>query len=235
MQVASTIIVAREDFSIPGADQHVTDQTDRPKDERQRFFDLLRQSRPDVVVLNLTVTKGFGVETIRDVRQQSSVPILVVCASADPRTADYRSAGAHECLHPPVDIGLLNRSIRNVIKPSLAEPETVSCARQGYRFAGITYRPDHLSLAGPAGDLVRLEALENAVFRCLVAHSWAVCSRAQLAESAFRDQSSAAQHRVGDVVSRLRKKLELAGGPRAGQLLKTERRRGYTLVADVVG
>jgi DNA-binding response OmpR family regulator len=226
VHVASTIIVAREDFSIPGANQNATERTDHTKDESQRFFDLLQESRPDVVVLNLTVTEGRGVETIQKVRKQSGVPILVVCASADPLASDYRSAGAAECLHPPIDITQLNRTIQNVIRPARKSA--------GYRFQGITYRPDQQSLAGADGALVPLTTAENEVLGYLVAHSWTVCGRAEIAESAAGGQSPARQRGVGVVVSQLRKKLEAAGGPGAGQLLKTEPRLGYTLVADVV-
>jgi DNA-binding response OmpR family regulator len=229
---SSTIIVAREDFSIPGAAQNVVGQLENSKDERQRFFDLLRESQPDVVVLNLTVTEGRGVTAIEAVRSQSSVPILVVCAQADPLTSDYRSAGAAQCLHPPLDIIELNRSIRNVIRPhSKADAVPHDC--EGYKFHGITYRPGQRALAGPEGDLVRLTSAENDVLKFLVSRSWAVCSRAEIAEVAHGDQSPARQRGVGVLVSRLRKKLETAGGPGAGQFLKTEPRRGFALVVDV--
>ena len=233
MKVASTILVAREDFSIPGADPSATEPAERATDQRQHFFDLLQRSRADVVVLNLTVTEGRGVAAIRQVRQQSSVPILVVCASADPLAPDYRSAGANDCLHPPVDVSLFNQSIRNVVGQTPANPAARARPGEGYRFQGITYQPDQASLAGPTGTLVPLEPVENAVFGYLAAHSWVVCSRAQLAESAYRDSSVTTQRSVGEVLSRLRKKLELAGGPGAGKLLKTQPRRGYTLVADM--
>lgn len=234
VQVASTIIVAQEDFSIPGAHRNDTDQTEPSTDERQRFFDLLRQSRPDVVVLNLTATKGHGVETIREIRQQSGVPILVVCSSADPLASDYRSAGACRCLHPPVEVIQFNQSIRDVIRQTSATLEPRTRRGEGYRFQGITYRPDQASLAGRAGTPVPLEPIENNVFACLVVNPWAVCSHAQLAECAYHDQSAATQRSVGRILSRLRRKLELAGGPGTGKLVKTEPRRGYALVADTV-
>lgn len=234
MTPASTIIVAREDFSIPGANRDLTEHRDQSRDEKRRFFDLLRESRADVVVLNLTVTEGRGVETIQEVREHSGVPILVVCASADPLTSDYRSAGAADCLHPPVDIRQLNRTIQNVIRPAQPTSEASPRNSEVYRFQGVTYRPDRQSLAGSEGAVVHLTSAENHVLAHLVSHAWVVCSRAQIAESAYGDQSVAKQRSVARVVSRLRDKLEQAGGPGAHKLLKTEPRQGFALVADVV-
>jgi len=234
VNVASTIIVAREDFSIPGAARNVESQTGDSKDERQRFFDLLRESQPDVVVLNLTVTEGRGVSTIQEVRQHSSVPILVVCAPADPLAPDYRSAGAAKCLHPPVDIAELNRSIQTVIGAAPPQTHAGTHDSQGYEFYGIRYRPDQQTLAGPEGEPVRLATVENDVLHYLVSHSWVVCNRAEITAFARGGQSPARQRGVGAVMSRLRKKLEAAGGPGAGRLIKTEPRCGYTLVVDVV-
>jgi DNA-binding response OmpR family regulator len=232
--VASTIIVAREDLSIPGANELRGDQGSAEREHEQtRFFDLLRESKPDVVVLNLTVTEGRGVQTIRKVREQSGLPILVVCATGDPLTSDYRTAGAAECFHPPVDVALLNRSIQNLMGGKLAE-SLVPPPTEGYRFHGITYRPDRNCLQGASGTLVELTAAENAVLRYLFPRSWSVCSRAEIANFVYSESSPATEKRVGVVVNQLREKLQAAEGETARLLIKTEFRRGYLLAADVV-
>ena len=78
MPTATTIVVAREDFSIPGGDQLDGHQPE-PVALESRFFNLLRESKPDVVVLDLRQANGDGVGMILKIRRQSSVPILVVC------------------------------------------------------------------------------------------------------------------------------------------------------------
>jgi DNA-binding response OmpR family regulator len=117
----------------------------------------------------------------------------------------------------------------------VAHPETQAGTHdsQGYEFYGIRYRPDRQSLAGSQGASARLTTAENDVLHYLVSHSWAVCNRAEIAAFAHGDQSTARQRGVGAAVSRLRKKLEAAGGPGAGRLIKTEPRHGYALVVDV--
>jgi len=49
----------------------------------------------------------------------------------------------------------------------------------------------------------------------------------------YGPESSVGDRAIDVVVNRLRKKLILAGGGEAEQLIKTEFRRGYLLVADV--
>jgi two-component system, OmpR family, response regulator len=232
VSIASKIMVAREDLSIPGADEGSLQQV-ASCSAQARFFDLLRESKPDVVVLNLTVTEGRGVETIRSVRERSCVPILVVCASEDTRRLDYCAAGAAECLHPPVDITVLDRSIRNVIHLRHAGIPVRALGREAYRFNGMTHRPQEHSLCGTNGLLLKLTTAENEVLRYLLAHSWSICSRAEIADFSYSDHSPAKRRAVGVIVSQLRRKLDSAGGNGAGQLIKTELRRGYTLVVDV--
>src|SRR5579863_4513687 len=89
MSGATTIVVAREDFSIPGAPE-VTPAGLGPGGYEGRFFDLLRDSKPDVVVLDLSRANGGGVETILRIRQQSTVPILVVCDVEHPSSREYQ-------------------------------------------------------------------------------------------------------------------------------------------------
>ncbi len=60
---ASTIVVAREDLSIPGAD--VGNGVARSAaDIEAHFFNIVRQYNPDVVVLDLTGPHDNGTGTI---------------------------------------------------------------------------------------------------------------------------------------------------------------------------
>jgi DNA-binding response OmpR family regulator len=230
---ASTIVIAREDLSIPGSEQ---DKDGPPKDNvetERRFFELLRDNRPDVVVLDLGLTGGKGVEAIRKIREQSGVPILAVCASQDPLAADYRVAGAAECLLAPIDIAQLNSTIQNIIRLT----KSASAARQrrpdALSFAGVTYRPDQNALRGPNGANVRLTTSENDLLAHFLARSWTVCTRAEIADVVYGQHRPVSDRAVDVLVNRLRKKLVSACGPSADNLVKTEFRRGYILVADV--
>ena len=67
MPAATTIVVAREDFSIPGGEPHEDSNPPEPVALESRFFSLLRESKPDVVVLDLRQANGVGVGMILNV------------------------------------------------------------------------------------------------------------------------------------------------------------------------
>ncbi len=74
---ASTIVVAREDLSIPGAaDEGST------VDVETRFFNVVRQHNPDVVVLDLTGSQGNGIATILKIRRRTVKWTLVLGPAA---------------------------------------------------------------------------------------------------------------------------------------------------------
>jgi DNA-binding response OmpR family regulator len=113
MSSAATIVFARQDLSIPGAPETALPSPDAVQNH---FFDVLSDSKPDVIVLDFSGTPRSGTDTILTVRQRSAVPILIVCNPAHSLTDEYRIAGAAECISPPVDILLLNQAIRRILR-----------------------------------------------------------------------------------------------------------------------
>jgi DNA-binding response OmpR family regulator len=229
--VASTIVIAREDLSIPGSERQ-GDETS-PDEAERHFFDLLRDNRPDVIVLDLGRTQGRGIEAIRKIREQSGVPILAVCASDDPRVHDYRIAGAAECLLAPIDITQLNSTLQHIIRLTRSAPVTRQRAVAAFSFAGATYRPGQDTLSGPADRNVRLTTSESDLLTQLLNRPWAVCTRAEIVDVVYGKHPPGSDRAIDVLVNRLRKKLASACGPSAENLIKTEFRRGYKLVVDV--
>ena len=113
MSSATTIVFAREDLSIPGAPESALPSADAVQNH---FFDLVSDSKPDVIVLDFSGAPRSGTDTILSIRQRTTVPILVVCNPAHPLTNEYRIAGAVECISTPVDILLLNQSIQRILR-----------------------------------------------------------------------------------------------------------------------
>ena len=104
MPGASTIVIAREDFSIPDGETGAKREARRQIDIEGQFFALIRERRPDVIVLDLQNATSEGTVAIRKIRQRSDVSIVVIRDERDQREQDYRIAGAAECLPAPVDI-----------------------------------------------------------------------------------------------------------------------------------
>lgn len=228
---ASTIMIAREDLSIPGSDWQNADGA--PDAIERRFFDLIQNSRPDVVVLDLARTLGKGIEAIRKIREQSGVPILAVCAGDDVHIHDYRVAGAAECLIAPIDIAQLNATIQHIVRVT----KPVGTVRQrtvtAFAFAGASYRPGQNMLSGPAGENIELTTSENDVLLHLIKKPWGVCSRNDIAEVVYGKHRPVSDRAIDVLINRLRKKIAAACGESAETLIKTEFRRGYKFTADV--
>jgi DNA-binding response OmpR family regulator len=113
MSSAATIVLAREDLSIPGASETALPS---PEAVQSHFFDLVSDSKPDVIVLDFSGAPRSGTDTILSIRQRTAVPILVVCNPAHQFTEEYWIAGAADCISTPVDFLLLNQAIQRILR-----------------------------------------------------------------------------------------------------------------------
>lgn len=233
MPGSSTVVVAREDLSIPGADEDRLPAAENAAEVERRFFELVRDSRPDVVVLDLSNSKGGGIEAILKIRQRCVVPVLVVCGADDPKTGDYRIAGAAECLSAPVDIILLNRTILRIKR--VTQPENANPVRQqeAVVFAGFAFRPEKNTLSHLTGAIVKLTTAEHDLLSHLVSRPWTICSRAEIGGILYGRHRPKSDRAIDVVVARLRKKLVSLAGSTAEGLVQTKHRWGYMLAADV--
>ncbi len=241
---ASTIVVARENLSIPGATETGNGGADAAGDIETRFFNVVRQYNPDVVVLDLTSTQGNGIPAILTIRRGSGVPILVVCNPNDPQMREYCLAGAAECMEAPVDIMQLNQTVQQIIqlskssRPSpVAEParspDPAQTQTQPVSFAGLTLHPHQNLLIGADGATIKLTTSENRVLVHFVSNPLMLCTRDALAEALYGPHRPNSDRAVDVIVTRLRKKIGSIGGPAAHRLIKTEFRRGYVFVSEV--
>lgn len=228
---ASTIVVAREDLSIPGAADAAS-----ATDVEARFFNIVRQHNPDVVVLDLTASQGNGTAAILKIRRRSSVPILVVCGANDALTREYCLAGAAECMQAPVDIMQLNQTVQQIIRLSqTARSRSVGEAQpaQPVFFSGLTLHPQENLLACGGGATIKLTTSENRALLHFLDNPWSLCTRDALAEALYGPHRPNSDRAVDVIVTRLRKKIGTVAGLAGQRLIKTEFRRGYVFVADV--
>jgi two-component system OmpR family response regulator len=233
---ASTIVVAREDLAIPGADDADTETANSPADLETRFFNVVRQHNPDVVVLDLTESQGNGIATILKIRRRTGVPILVVCTPEDALIREYCLAGAAECMRAPVDIMHLNQTVQQIIKlsqNSQQAPSAEPTRTQPIFFFGMTLYPHENLLVGENGTSIKLTTSENRVLLHFVNNPWTLCTRDALAEALYGPHRPNSDRAVDVIVTRLRKKIASLCGSPAQRLIKTEFRRGYIFVAEV--
>jgi two-component system, OmpR family, response regulator len=233
MSMAATIVFAREDLSIPGDAEDTAASSDPTGALRARFFDLVDRARPDIIVLDLSRRPTEGAGTILTVRERTDIPILVVCNPEPALLDDYRIAGAAGCVAAPIDIIGLHRAIQNVLRVRGHASRSASRAPQNFAFAGMRFCPGRNLLAGENGPSVDLTSSEARLLARLLSKPWIVCTRSEIGELLYGPENSVGDRAIDVVVNRLRKKLVSAGGADAEQLIKTEFRRGYSLLAEV--
>ncbi len=233
----STVVVAREDLTIPGAVEASGLDTNDPEHIENELFKTLEQNKADAVLLDLTASRGQGVAAIRRIRRRSAVPILVVCRPEDTLAADYRRAGAAACLNPPIDLMQMKEALGlpDASNGRGMAPLFVSAAAEGIRFAGYVLRPRDNRLIGPDDTEVALSAIETRVLQHLAETPgivWPAAAIAEAAQGAEAGRAGNADRAVGPVIARLRKKLARLGGAEGQHLIKTQIGRGYTLAAE---
>lgn len=233
MPGSSTVIIAREDLSIPGADVDKGNAVVGPAEFERRFFELVRENRPDVVVLDLSRSHGEGIAAILKIRQKCGVPVLVVCSASDARTDDYRIAGAADCIAAPVDILRLNEMILHIKRVMGEEGSKTVRQPAALLFAGVIFRPDKHALSDLSGASVRLTTVEHDLLSHLLSRPWAICGRSEIAEILYGRHRPKSDRAIDVTVARLRKKLVSLRGPAAENLVQTKHRWGYMMAADV--
>ena len=260
----STVVVAREDLTIPGAVEASGLETNDPEHIENELFKTLEQNKADAVLLDLTASRGQGVAAIRRIRRRSAVPILVVCRPEDTLAADYRRAGAAACMNPPIDLMQMKEALgrhdaangQGVNGQGMngqgmngqgmngqgmngrgTAPLFVSAAAEGIRFAGYVLRPRDNRLIGPDNAEVALSAIETRVLQHLAETPgivWPAAAIAEAARGAHAGRAGNADRTVGPVIARLRKKLARLGGAEGQHLIKTQIGHGYMLDAEAV-
>jgi two-component system phosphate regulon response regulator OmpR len=182
----------------------------------------LRSFAVDLIVLDVMMPGETGLELTRNLRRESSVPILLLTARGQPddRIAGLE-AGADDYLAKPFEPRELLLRISSILRRA---PR--SAVRADIRLGRWLFDAEREELR--AGDeVVRLTTAEASLLKLLAAQPGAVLSREELLERAKIEGNA----RSVDVhVTRLRRKIE--ADPRAPRYLQTVRGEGYVLRPD---
>ena len=183
--------------------------------------------KPDLLVLDLGLPDGDGLDLIRDVRGWSAVPIIVLSARSD--EADKIAAldaGADDYLTKPFGVGeLLARVRANLRRPRATAPED---ADPVFRFGEVEV--DRTArLVRRAGVEVHLTPIEYRLLSVLMANTGRVLTHRQLLREVWGPSHAEQSHYLRIDMGHLRQKLE--ADPTQPRHLLTETAVGYRLLA----
>jgi two-component system KDP operon response regulator KdpE len=186
--------------------------------------------KPDLLVLDLGLPDGDGLDVIRDVRGWSGVPIIVLSARSD--EADKIAAldaGADDYLTKPFGVGeLLARVRANLRRPRGATADGGSAEDADPLFSFGDVEIDRgARLVRRSGAEVHLTPIEYRLLSVLVANAGRVLTHRQLLREVWGPSHADQSHYLRIYMGHLRQKLE--ADPAQPKHLLTETAVGYRL------
>ncbi|WP_394788401.1 two-component system response regulator KdpE [Rhodoferax sp.] len=187
--------------------------------------------KPDMLVLDLGLPDGDGLDVIRDVRGWSAVPIIVLSARSD--EADKIAAldaGADDYLTKPFGVGeLLARVRANLRRPRVAAADGAEEADPVFRFGAVEVdRTARLVRRG--GIEVHLTPIEYRLLAVLISNAGRVLTQRQLLREVWGPAHTQQSHYLRIYMGHLRQKLE--ADPAQPVHLLTETAVGYRLLVQ---
>lgn len=181
--------------------------------------------KPDLIVLDLGLPDGDGVDFIREVRTWTATPIIVLSARADERDkVEALDAGADDYLIKPFGVDELLARVRASLRRSRPASETGSVIEFGDVRVDLTARR-----ITKAGAEVHLTPIEYRLLMALLSHPGKVLTHRQLLKEVWGPAYIDQTHYLRIYMGHLRQKLEDdAARP---QFLFTETGIGYRFVA----
>jgi len=182
--------------------------------------------KPDLVVVDLGLPDGDGVDLIRDLRTWSGVPVIVLSARADDSDkVDALDAGADDYLTKPFGIAELLARVRATVRRR-AQP----AGSESPHFAFGDVEVDLVARSVTRrGESVHLTPIEYRLLALLIANAGRVLTHRQILRDVWGPSHVESPHYVRVFMGHLREKLE--NDPAQPQHLITETAVGYRLVA----
>lgn len=191
----------------------------------------LDRTRPDIVVLDLMLPGDSGLTLCRDLRVESSLPVIMLTARAEEvdRIVGLEM-GADDYLAKPFSPRELLARIRSILRRTRG-PASPAAGGHQLRFAGWILDLAARQLVAADGVVVALSGAEFKLLSVFVEHPNRVLDRNQLMDLTVGRDGSPFDRSIDVQVSRLR--LRLRDDAREPRIIKTVRNEGYVLAAVV--
>jgi two-component system, OmpR family, response regulator len=199
------------------------------------MHEVLNRNVVDLIVLDLQLAGEDGLSIARQLRTQSSIPIIILTGRRDEfdRIVGLE-LGADDYLTKPFNPRELIARIRTILRrvQAHATAPVLGHAPRAYRFVGWELDLNSRRLTSPNGERIDLTRAEFELLRAFLDSPERVLSRDRLLQMSHGFDDDGAFDRSIDVqILRLRRKIE--ADRRRPQLIKTRRGAGYYFSAKV--
>jgi two-component system KDP operon response regulator KdpE len=183
--------------------------------------------QPDLVILDLGLPDRDGTEVLRDLRQWSRTPVIVLSARTEERDKIASlDLGADDYLVKPFGVGELLARVRAALRRSPTAGETVN-PKVAFGDIVIDLSAHTVTRAGQA---VKLTALEFRLLAFLAANAGKVLTHRNILKEVWGPGHAEDGHYLRIYMSHLRHKLET--DPAQPRHLLTETGVGYRFVVE---
>ena len=180
---------------------------------------------PDLIILDLGLPDGDGIDFIGDIRKWSSVPVIVLSArTSEADKIAALDAGADDYLTKPFSVGELQARVRATIRRQ-RQPEIDNAGLVKFGDVTVDLKDRRVSKGGVG---VHLTPTEYRLLAVMVASAGRVLTNPQLLRSVWGPSHAEDGHYLRIYMGHLRHKLE--DDPSQPQYLLTETGVGYRLL-----
>ena len=183
--------------------------------------------KPDLIILDLGLPDGDGMDFIRDVRGWSKVPIIVLSARGrEQDKIEALDAGADDYLTKPFGVGELLARVRAA---SRRLPVGGAAAAPIFQFGDVAVDMSVRTVV-KSGATVHLTPIEYRLLGLLIANAGKVLTHRQILREVWGPSHAEDGHYVRVYMGHLRHKLE--DDPAQPKHILTETAVGYRLVQN---
>ncbi len=179
----------------------------------------------DLLILDVNLPDGSGLDLLREVRRTSAVPIILLTANdLEMDIVSGLESGADDYITKPFSLAVLRARVNAQLRRGApAQGTAVELDGFSFDFAWMEFRKN--------GRLIELSKTEQRLLRTLVENRGRVLPRETLLERVWPDGAQYVEENALSVtVKRLRDKLE--DTPSRPRFLKTVYGIGYTWAVD---